>query len=375
MNLLPDFNNTDLLITLLIVPLSVQWWSSWYPGSEPGGGGYIAQRMLAAKNENHAIGATFFFNVLHYAVRPWPWILVALASLIVYPDIASISEAFPSISVDKLGHDLAYPAMLTKLPTGLLGLVLASLAAAYMSTISTHLNWGASYVVNDYYVQQINPDATEKQLVNVGRITTVVLMTLSASIALVLTNAYQFFEIILMFGAGTGLVFILRWFYWRLNAWTEISAMLASGIISILINFTPIGEWLFGTDIGLFPTYLKFPFVVFSSMAIWVSVTFLTKAEHQGVLLSFYQRTQPGGPGWVKVLDRAVKEGSEITISDEPWNVPSGIIAMLYGCALIYAILFGTGFLLYGLYLKAAIAFCITGLATWRLLKQNIRVL
>ena len=198
-NILPDFNNTEMLITLLIIPLAVQWWSSWYPGSEPGGGGYVAQRMLAAKDENHAIGATFFYNIMHYALRPWPWILVALASLIVFPDLASIQEAFPNISEDKLGQDLAYSAMLTMLPSGLLGLVLASLSAAYMSTISTHLNWGASYVVNDVYAQQIKPEATEKELVAVGRITTVILMVVSAGIALALTNALQLFNIILMF--------------------------------------------------------------------------------------------------------------------------------------------------------------------------------
>ena len=156
LNILPDFTNKEATITLFIIPLAVQWWSSWYPGAEPGGGGYIAQRMLAAKNENHAIGATFFFNIMHYALRPWPWIIVALVSLVVFPDLASIQEAFPNVAEDKLGHDLAYSAMLTMLPSGLLGLVLASLVAAYMSTISTHLNWGASYIVNDFYKQQIN---------------------------------------------------------------------------------------------------------------------------------------------------------------------------------------------------------------------------
>ena len=181
-SMLPDFSNSEQLIMLLIIPLAVQWWSAWYPGSEPGGGGYIAQRMLAAKDENHAIGATFFFNIMHYALRPWPWILVALSSLIIFPDLSSLSEAFPNISEDKLGHDLAYPAMLTKLPTGLLGLVLASLIAAYMSTISTHLNWGASYIVNDFYKQQINPHATEKKLVNIGRIATIFLFLVSSII-------------------------------------------------------------------------------------------------------------------------------------------------------------------------------------------------
>ena len=248
LSILPDFNNTEALITLLIIPLAVQWWSSWYPGAEPGGGGYIAQRMLAAKDENHAIGATFFFNVMHYALRPWPWILVALASLVIFPDIASIQEAFPNVSEDKLGHDLAYSAMLTKLPSGLLGLVLASLVAAYMSTISTHLNWGSSYLVNDFYKQQIKKNASEKELVLVGRISTIVLMVLSAFFALYLQNAKQLFDIIIMFGAGTGLIFILRWFWWRINAWSEISAMVVSGVVSLLFASQSIGGELFGDE-------------------------------------------------------------------------------------------------------------------------------
>ena len=192
--------------------MAVQWWSSWYPGAEPGGGGYIAQRMLASKNENHAIAATFFFNIMHYALRPWPWILVALASLVIFPDLDSIKSAFPNIGDDKIGNDLAYSAMLTLLPSGLLGLVLASLISAYMSTISTQLNWGSSYIVYDYYKQQINPDASEKKLVAVGRISTILLMVLSAILALLLQNALQLFNILLVFGAGTGLIFILRWF-------------------------------------------------------------------------------------------------------------------------------------------------------------------
>ncbi len=300
LNILPDFSNTEALITLLIIPLAVQWWSSWYPGAEPGGGGYIAQRMLAAKNENHAIGATFFFNIMHYALRPWPWIIVALASLVVFPDIASIHKAFPLVAEDKLGHDLAYSAMLTKLPSGLLGLVLASLVAAYMSTISTHLNWGASYVVNDFYKQQINKNATEKQLVTVGRLATVTLMVCSALLALVLTNALQLFDIILMFGAGTGLIFILRWFWWRINAWSEISAMFVSGIVSILLNFTDLGIYFFG-DEGLFPAWAKFPMIVLVTTIVWVAVTFLTQAESKSVLQHFYKKIQPGGPGWQKL--------------------------------------------------------------------------
>ena len=376
-NLLPDFNDTEMLITLLIIPLAVQWWSSWYPGSEPGGGGYVAQRMLAAKDENHAIGATFFYNIMHYALRPWPWILVALASLIVFPDLASIQEAFPNISEDKLGQDLAYSAMLTMLPSGLLGLVLASLSAAYMSTISTHLNWGASYVVNDVYAQQIKPDATEKELVAVGRITTVILMVISALIALALTNALQLFNIILMFGAGTGLIFILRWFWWRINAWTEISAMLASGVISILIEFTTLGETLFGTS-GILPAYAKFPFVVFSSTLIWLVVTYLTQPETKETLYTFYKKTQPGGPGWKKIVLQADQEQINIIKTTEKWSVPMGIVAMLLGCILIYGALFTTGYFIYGQITNALIglSICVVSggllLNVWKKIKGKV---
>ncbi|MBT6881133.1 MAG: Na+:solute symporter [Flavobacterium sp.] len=352
LNILPSMDDTETFVTLLIIPLAVQWWSSWYPGSEPGGGGYVAQRMLAAKDENHAIGATFFYNIMHYALRPWPWIVVALASLILFPDLASIQEAFPNVTEDKLGHDLAYSAMLTKLPSGLLGLVLASLAAAYMSTISTHLNWGASYVVNDFYKQQIKSDATEKHLVNIGRITTVILMIVSSLVALSLTNALQLFEIILMFGAGTGLIFILRWFWWRINAWTEISAMIASGIISILLTFTTQGDALFN-DGGMFPGYLKFPFVVLFSTVIWLLVTFLTAPETDKVLFAFYTKTQPGGPGWEKIVTRAKKAKVSIIKTTEKWSVPNGILAMVLGCILIYSCMFAIGNYIYGEYTMA----------------------
>ena len=339
-SMLPDFSNTEQLIMLLIIPLAVQWWSAWYPGAEPGGGGYIAQRMLAAKDENHAIKATLFFNIMHYALRPWPWILVALASLVVFPDIASIQEAFPAVSEDKLGHDLAYSAMLTKLPTGLLGLVLASLIAAYMSTISTHLNWGASYIVNDFYIQQINPTATEKQKVNVGRLSTVFLFLASAALALLLTNALQLFDFILMFGAGTGLIFILRWFWWRINAWSEISAIFVSGIVSVLFNMEVVASVLFG-ETALMPEYMKFPMVVLITTVVWLLVTFATPAEDKEVLLSFYKKTVPGGPGWKAIV------GDE-QIECEGWSVPSGILAMLLALAMIYSMLFATGYLIYG---------------------------
>ncbi len=378
MNILPDFSDTKAMITILVIPLAVQWWSSWYPGGEPGGGGYIAQRMLAAKNESHAIGATFFFNIMHYALRPWPWILVALASLVVYPDIASISEAFPNIPTDKLGHDLAYSAMLTKLPSGLLGIVLASLMAAYMSTISTQLNWGSSYIVFDFYKQQVNPQATEKQMVRVGRISTVILMILSAFLALAMQNAMGIFNLLLSFGAGTGLIFILRWFWWRINAWTEISAMFSSGILAILLETTSLRPFLFHPETGLMPEWGELPFIMVVTTAIWLSVTYMTQPETKEVLRSFYKRIQPGGPGWSKVVEEAKIDSVDIVNPNEKWSVPSGIAAMLLGVILVYSLMFATGHWIYG---KTTSAMVLTGVVivsgfllirAWNKMKDNI---
>lgn len=364
LSILPDIEQTELFITLLIIPLAVQWWSTWYPGAEPGGGGYIAQRMLAAKDENHAIGATFFFNIMHYALRPWPWILVALASLVAYPTIESIASAFPNVAPDKLGHDLAYSAMLTKLPSGLLGLVLTSLVAAYMSTISTHLNWGSSYVVNDFYRQIVKPDASEKELVSVGRVATVILMVVSALVALQLNNAKQLFDFILMFGAGTGLIFILRWFWWRINAWTEIVAMFASGLVSLLFHYGVLDV----ADFGL-PAYWKIPMVVILVSAIWLIVMFLTPAESNEVLYAFYKKTQPGGLGWRRILAQAKAAGKEIEENKGTWSVPAGILAMLLGLAVIYSAMFTTGNIIYGRYDTAAYLSIVLVVAVYFLLR------
>ena len=379
-SILPDFGNSEALITLLIIPLAVQWWSSWYPGAEPGGGGFIAQRMLAAKDENHAIGATFFFNIMHYALRPWPWILVALASLVVFPDLQSIQSAFPNITADKLGNDLAYPAMLTKLPTGLLGLVLASLISAYMSTISTQLNWGSSYIVYDFYKRQINPKASQKRLVAVGRLSTVLLMVLSTLLALLLQNAMQLFNLLLVFGAGTGLIFILRWFWWRINAWSEIAAMVVSGVISLALAIPSFGlkEALFGVE-GVLPAWAEFPFVVTVTTSVWLLITFLTPSESKEVLRSFYTKIQPGGPGWKKVIKAAKDESIDLTEGETGWTVPSGIIAMLLGCLMIYSIMFATGYFIYGEYQLAlplsaiAVVSAFFLIKTWK--KIRVRVL
>ena len=343
-SIFPDLSDDYTLWTLLVIPLAVQWWSSWYPGAEPGGGGYIAQRMLAAKSENHALGATLFFNIMHYALRPWPWILVALASLIIFPDLDSIRETFPNVVEDKIGHDLAYPAMLTLLPSGLLGFVLASLVSAYMSTISTHLNWGSSYVVNDFYKQLINKNASEKELVNVGRVSVVILMIISSIFAIALTNSYQLFDIILMFGAGTGSIFILRWFWWRINAWSEIAAMLSSGLISILFANEKIASAIFNEN--FIEPYFKFPVIVLITTIVWLLVTFMTKPDDDQKLIEFYKKTRPGGPGWKRIVN--LPDFKNEKGYNKTWAVPRGILCMLVGCLAIYSALFSTGYFIYG---------------------------
>ena len=361
LSLFPETSDTKAWITLIIIPLAVQWWSSWYPGAEPGGGGYIAQRMLASKNANHAIGATFFFNVMHYALRPWPWILVALASLVVFPDLDSLQAAFPSITPDKLGHDLAYPAMLSLLPSGLLGLVVASLAAAYMSTISTQVNWGASYLINDFYAVVFEQEVNEKKRVFWGRIATVVLLCLSGLLALTLQNALQLFELLLVFGAGTGLIFILRWFWWRINAWSEISAMLASGFLSLLLKLTPIGNDLFHPENGFFPDWLQYPFVVLVTTLVWVAVTYLTPPEDDKTLKKFVQKLELGGPGWTSFSSN----------NDDKWSVPQGVLAMVLGCVFVYSILFATGFFIYGEFLWGCLVVLMSVGSGWALLRMK----
>jgi Na+/proline symporter len=280
--------------------------------------------------------------------------------LVVYPDIASISEAFPNVPADKLGHDLAYSAMLTKLPSGLLGVVLASLIAAYMSTISTQLNWGSSYMVFDFYKQQINPNATEKQMVRVGRLSTVVLMVLSAFLALAMQNAMGIFNLLLSFGAGTGLIFILRWFWWRINSWSEITAMFSSGILAILLETTSLRAMLFDPATGLLLEWGELPFIMLITSVIWLSATFLTQPESKEVLRNFYKKIQPGGPGWSKVVEEAREENDEVVIGNEQWSVPKGIVAMLLGVALVYSTMFATGYWIYG---RTTAALILTGVA------------
>ncbi|WP_026951928.1 sodium:solute symporter family protein [Algoriphagus mannitolivorans] len=348
LDFIPDFTDPNVYIPIFILPIAIQWWATWYPGAEPGGGGYIAQRMLSAKDEKNAIGATLFFNVAHYALRPWPWIIVALGSIVIFPTIADLQEAFPNIPVDKLGDDLAYSAMLTFLPTGLIGIVLASLIAAVMSTLSTHLNWGSSYVVNDFYLRFVKPDASDKQLVAVGRISTVVLMFLSAILALALSSALDAFQILLQIGAGTGLIFILRWFWWRINAYTEISAMAISFVVAIF--FEVINPKIGLIDIPAEMSYLKLVYSVSITTVGWLLVTFLTQPEKDEVLLSFYRKVTPASLGWKKILEKYPAE------KEVKGQLGTEVGLMITGTFMVYSALFSTGFFIYGNVIPGTIA-------------------
>ena len=349
LDLFPSPSDPEIFIMIFLIPLLVQWWSVWYPGAEPGGGGYIAQRMFAAKNEDHSIKAVLFFNAAHYALRPWPWIIVALCSLVVFPDLDSFRTAFPN-SESIINHDLGYPAMLTFIPSGLLGIVVTSLIAAYMSTISTHLNWGASYIVNDFYKRFAKPDATQKEMLNVGRIITVVLMILTMIFALLLDNALGAFQILLQIGAGTGLIFILRWFWWRVNAASELSAMIVSfaiaiyfGLIHTSLGFEPLADWM-QLVIGVGITTLT-----------WIVVSFATTPTTMETMVNFINKVNPGGPGWKSIVAKAKSEGYELTARTDTWKVPVGILCMIAGTVGIYSFLMGTGLFIYGETLNASL--------------------
>lgn len=345
----PSFSDPEIFIMIFLIPLLVQWWSVWYPGAEPGGGGYIAQRMFAAKNEDHSIKAVLFFNAAHYALRPWPWIIVALCSLVVFPDLDSFRTAFPDAG-GIINHDLGYPAMLTFLPSGLLGLVVTSLIAAYMSTISTHLNWGASYIVNDFYKRFARPDATQKEMVNVGRLITVVLMVLTMIFALLLDNALGAFQILLQIGAGTGLIFILRWFWWRVNAASELAAMIISfsvalyfGVFHKMLGYAPLESWMeLVIGVGI-------------TTAGWISVAYLTAPTSMEVMVKFINKVNPGGPGWKHILASAKAQNLTITDPVGPWKVPIGILCMIVGTIGIYSFLMGTGLLIYSKFIQGSI--------------------
>jgi Na+/proline symporter len=334
LSLLPDFNDWGLTLTVLIIPLTIQWWSVWYPGAEPGGGSYIAQRMLAAKSENDALSGTLLFNFAHYALRPWPWIIVALSSLLVFPQLSDIARTFPYVDSRLIGHDIAYSAMLKFLPPGFMGLMVAGLLAAYRSTISTHLNWGTSYVVHDFYRRFIRPGASEAHYVLAGRVVTVLLMTLAALLTFILDSARQAFQLMMSVGAGTGLIYLLRWFWWRVNAWSEIAAMVSSFLVAVGFEVARRA----GADV---PPHVSLVATVAVTTVVWMSVAYLTLPTDHATLVAFYRLVRPAGPGWSRVH-------ADAGVGPSPDSVAHALVGWVLGCLFVYAALFGAGSFLYG---------------------------
>ena len=357
--LLPDFGDWGLTLTVLIIPLTIQWWSVWYPGAEPGGGSYIAQRMLAAKSENDAMKGTLFFNFAHYALRPWPWIIVALSSMIVYPQLADIQAAFPDMDPALLGHDIAYPAMLRFLPVGWLGLMIAGLLAAYVSTIATHLNWGTSYLVNDLYRRFMKPGEDDRHYVAVGRLVTALLMLIAASLTYVLDTAQESFQLLLSIGAGTGLLYLLRWFWWRVNAWSEIAAMMASFAVALGLFIAQKGGLAMASHVSLLIT-------VGVTTAVWIITTLVTQPTERSRLVEFYNLVRPSGPGWAQV-----RAESGLPASTD--SMANSLLGWVLGCLFVYSALFGTGSYIYGRTGQAlvwTVVFVVTGAGLWRLLPR-----
>ena len=340
LNVLPDFsNNWDMALAVFIMPIAVQWWAVWYPGAEPGGGSYIAQRMLASKSEKDALGAVLFFNIAHYVLRPWPWILVGLCSLLVYPQLSDIQAAFPGLDPKLLGHDIAYPAMLKFLPVGFIGLMVGGLIAANSSTILTHLNWGASYLVHDFYQRFINKGAPESHYVLIGRITTIMLFAVSAGVVYLLDTAKDAFDIILQIGAGTGLLYLVRWFWWRVNAWCEVVAMISSFVVSLVLLALVKNGLELSTHSGLLIT-------IGVTTVCWIATAYVGPQTDRATLVSFYRKVRPFGPGWERVRREAGISEGEARGTHE--SFPLALLGWSAGCATIWSALFTVGNFLYG---------------------------
>jgi len=332
--LVPDFGDWSVALAVMIIPLTIQWWSVWYPGAEPGGGSYIAQRMLAARSEKDALGGTLFFNFAHYALRPWPWVVVALSSILVFPTLDDIRRTFPYVDASLIGHDMAYPAMLTFLPVGLLGLMVAGLLAAYVSTISTHLNWGTSYLVHDFYRRFMKPGADERHYVLVGRLVTGALMVLSGALTFVLTTAQASFNLMLSVGAGTGLIYLLRWYWWRINAWSEIAAMVSSFLVAV-------GFFVAERNGAAIATATSLLITIAVTTVVWVAATYLTAPTDRATLVSFYRLVRPPGGGWEPVR-------ADAGVGPSPDSIAQSLLGWVLGCLVVYAALFGSGSFLYG---------------------------
>ncbi len=350
LDFLPDFrSNWDLAVAVFVMPIAVQWWATWYPGAEPGGGSYMAQRMLASKSEKDALAAVLFFNLAHYVLRPWPWILVGLCSLLVYPQLSDIQKAFPNLDPTMLGHDIAYPAMLKFLPVGFIGLMVGGLIAANSSTILTHLNWGASYLVHDFYRCHIRSDAPEAHYVQVGRVATLGLFLVSAGMVYLLDSAKDNFDIMLQVGAGTGLLYLVRWFWWRINAWCEVAAMVSSFGISVLILVLRRGHVMeLNTSQALVLT-------IAVTTACWVVTAFVAPPTDRETLIAFYRRVRPFGPGWEGIRKAAGISESEAAESARHENIPLALVGWFAGCVVVWSSLFTVGSILYGRWTQAAL--------------------
>jgi Na+/proline symporter len=345
----PSADQAWLPLSTLLIFLGVQWWAAWYPGQEPGGGGYVVQRILSAKDERHGLLATLWFTIAHYALRPWPWILVGFVGLIRYPGLANPEEGYVKVMVDVL-------------PSPFKGLLLAAFAAAYMSTISTHLNWGASYLVNDVYLRFVRPNAGRSAQVIASRLATVVLMILSLVVMSFLSSVEQGWKLLIGLGAGTGLVFILRWYWWRVNAWSEISAMVASFVTSVLLA-------VFGYDLGnpAGSGYAKTMLItVLVTTVVWLTVTFMTPPESHYTLERFYRKVRPGGAGWRVVADR---------LGFEKDPIPGGALSWLNwvaGVAAVYCAVVSVGSMLTGSQLRGVV-YGLGAIAAFLLIQRNLR--
>jgi Na+/proline symporter len=346
---IPPTDQAWLPLSTLMVFLAVQWWAAWYPGAEPGGGGYIVQRILSAKDERHGLLATLWFNIAHYALRPWPWILVGFVGAIQYPGLANPEEGYVRVMVDVL-------------PSPFKGLMLAAFAAAYMSTISTHLNWGASYLVNDIYLRFIRPDASPRAQVMASRAATAMLMVLSLVVMAFLSSVEQGWKLLLGLGAGTGLVLILRWYWWRLNAWSEISAMAASFVTSVSLQ--AMGLDLGDTASGDYA--LTMLITVGVTTVVWLTVTFLTAPESDDTLDRFYRRVRPGGSGWRRVSERLGYGRDPIPGGALSWvNWVAGVVA-------VYAAVFSVGAALTGSATRGMV-YGVVAIAAFSLIYRNLR--
>jgi len=334
LDMLPNFTMSELALMIFILPIAISWWANWYPGAEPGGGSYIAQRMLASKSEKDSLGGTLFFNIAHYVLRPWPWIITALCSIIIYPDLAAIIKAFPNADPKLIGHDSAFPAMLMFLPVGFVGLMIGGLIAANSSTILTHLNWGSSYLVHDFYRRFMVKNGSESHYVNVGRLSTVFLYVFAAILSLYMTSAQQAFQVLLSIGAGTGLLYIARWFWWRVSAWCEVVAMVMSLVTSVAVPyFMPTADFATTTIIQVGLTTLS-----------WLITAYVGPQTDRATLIAFCQKVKPAGPGWTDIRAEAGITDAEIASEN---RIGSAFVGWIAGCALIWGSLFAIGNFLY----------------------------